>query len=34
MTPNKHFNSDKEGLNLEFLWEYCMEKGGGARWIG
>ena len=27
MTPNKHFNSYKEGLDLEFLREYCMEHG-------
>ena len=27
MTPNKHFNSYKEGLDLEFLRAYCMEKG-------
>ena len=25
--PNKHFNSYKEGLDLEFLREYCMEHG-------
>ena len=25
--PNKHFNSYKEGLNLEFLREYCMAHG-------
>ncbi|WP_315359573.1 hypothetical protein [Prevotella nigrescens] len=25
MTTNKHFNSYKEGLDLEFLREYCME---------
>ena len=25
--PNKQFNSYKEGLDLEFLWAYCMEKG-------
>ncbi|MBR1378595.1 MAG: Crp/Fnr family transcriptional regulator [Bacteroidaceae bacterium] len=24
---NKHFNSYKEGLDLEFLREYCMEHG-------
>ena len=24
---NKHFNSDKEGLGLEFLREYCTEHG-------
>ena len=24
---NKHFNTYKEGLDLEFLWEYCMEHG-------
>jgi len=27
MTPNKQFNSYKEGLDLEFLREYCMEHG-------
>ena len=27
MTTNKHFNSSKEGLDLEFLREYCMEHG-------
>ena len=27
MTPNKYFNSYKEGLDLEFLREYCMEHG-------
>ena len=27
MTPNKHFNSYKEGLDLEFLRAYCMEHG-------
>jgi hypothetical protein len=27
MTTNKHFNSYKDGLDLEFLWEYCMEHG-------
>ncbi len=27
MTPNKHFKSYKEGLDLEFLWEYCMDMG-------
>lgn len=27
MTPNKHFNTYKEGLNLEFLRKYCMEHG-------
>lgn len=27
MTTNKHFNSYKEGLDLEFLREYCMEHG-------
>ena len=27
MTPNKHFNTYKEGLDLEFLREYCMEHG-------
>ena len=27
MTANKHFNSYKEGLDLEFLRAYCMEKG-------
>lgn len=25
--PNKHFNTYKEGLNLEFLRKYCMEYG-------
>ena len=25
--PNKHFNTYKEGLDLEFLREYCMEHG-------
>ena len=25
--PNKQFNSYKEGLDLEFLREYCMEHG-------
>ena len=25
--PNKHFNSYKEGLDLEFLREYYMEHG-------
>ena len=24
---NKHFNSYKEGLDLEFLWRYCIEHG-------
>ncbi len=28
MTPNKQFNTYKEGLDLEFLREYCMEHGG------
>ena len=27
MSTNKHFNSYKEGLDLEFLREYCMEHG-------
>ena len=27
MTPNKHFNTYMEGLDLEFLREYCMEHG-------
>ncbi len=27
MTPNKQFNSYKEGLDLEVLREYCMEHG-------
>jgi hypothetical protein len=27
MTTNKHFNSYKEGLDVEFLREYCMEHG-------
>ena len=26
---NKHFNTYKEGLDLEFLREYCMEHGEG-----
>jgi len=26
MTPNKQFNTNKEGLDLEFLREYCMER--------
>ena len=25
---NIHFNTYKEGLDLEFLREYCMEHGG------
>ena len=25
--PNKHFNTYKEGQDLEFLREYCMEHG-------
>ena len=25
--PNKHFNTYKEGLDLKFLREYCMERG-------
>lgn len=25
--PNKHFNTYKEGLDLKFLREYCMEHG-------
>ena len=25
--PNKQFNTYKEGLDLEFLREYCMEHG-------
>ena len=25
--PNKHFNTYKEGLDLEFLRKYCMEHG-------
>ena len=25
--PNKHFNTYKEGLDLVFLREYCMEHG-------
>lgn len=28
--PNKHFNTYKEGLDLVFLREYCMEHGGTA----
>ena len=27
MTPNKYFNSYKEGLGLEFLREYCIKHG-------
>ena len=27
MTANKHFNTYKEGLDLEFLRVYCMEHG-------
>jgi len=27
MTMNKHFNSYKEGIDLEFLRTYCMEHG-------
>ena len=27
MTTSKHFNTYKEGLDLEFLREYCMEHG-------
>ena len=27
MTTDKHFNTYKEGLDLEFLREYCMEHG-------
>ncbi len=27
MTTNKQFNTYKEGLDLEFLREYCMEHG-------
>ena len=27
MTSNKHFNTYKEGLDLEFLRAYCMEHG-------
>ena len=27
MTPNKQFNTYKEGLDLEFLREYSMEHG-------
>ena len=27
---NKHFNTYKEGLDLEFLREYCMEHGEGC----
>ncbi len=27
MTTNKHFNTYKEGLDLEFLGEYSMEHG-------
>lgn len=25
--PNKHFNFYMEGLDLEFLREYCMDMG-------
>jgi hypothetical protein len=25
--PNKHFNTYKEELDLEFLREYCMDMG-------
>ena len=28
--PNKHFNTYKEGLDLEFLREYCMEHREGV----
>ena len=28
---NKHFNTYKEGLDLEFLREYCMGSGGRER---
>ena len=31
MAPNKHFNSYKEGLDIEFLREYCMEHGVSHR---
>ena len=38
---NQHFNTYKEGLDLEFLREYCMERsetleeaGEPAQWIG
>lgn len=24
---NKHFNTYKEGLDLQFLYDYCMEHG-------
>jgi hypothetical protein len=27
MTPNKHFNTYKEGLDQKFQREYCMERG-------
>ena len=27
MTTSKHFDTYKEGLDLEFLREYCMEHG-------
>ncbi len=27
MTTNKHINSEKKGLELELLREYCMEHG-------
>ena len=27
MTPTKHFNTYDEGLDLEFMREYCMEHG-------
>lgn len=28
MTANKHFNTYKEGLDLEILRQYCMEHEG------
>jgi len=33
---NKQFNTYKEGLDMEFMWEYCMKHvercdGDGAR---
>ena len=32
--PNKQFNTYKEGLDLVFLREYCMEHGGAGRDAG
>ena len=34
MTPNKQFNTYKEGLDLKFLRAYCMEHGGARREAG